>query len=165
MIDKVNSLSEKDLRVQLKSCCSSTKWAESLLQERPFASREDFLEKGESIWKALDHSDVMEAFDGHPKIGDTKQDEPQFKAGKSFSQKEQQGVAGASEELLETMRELNAQYEQRFGYIYIVFASGKSLTQMVSIIKERLENGADDELEVAKNEQFKITKNRMEKLL
>ncbi len=164
-LEQFNSLSTDEAFEALFRCCGSTAWAEAMDSERPFESRAALVERAESLWWSLDKKDWLEAFDAHPKIGDIDSLREKYSASRSWSEGEQQGVEGASEQILTRLAEANEEYEERFGYIFIVCATGKSAGEMLSILEDRLPNEPDEELRIAAGEQAKITEIRLNKLL
>ena len=164
-LEQFNSLSTDEAFEALFRCCGSTAWAEAMDSERPFESRAALVERAESLWWSLDKKDWLEAFDAHPKIGDIDSLREKYSASRSWSEGEQQGVEGASEQILTRLAEANEEYEERFGYIFIVCATGKSAGEMLSILEDRLPNEPDEELRIAAGEQAKITEIRINKLL
>jgi 2-oxo-4-hydroxy-4-carboxy-5-ureidoimidazoline decarboxylase len=136
-----------------------------MVLSRPFQSAEDLYSKGESIWKSLEESDWKEAFAHHPRIGRLDPLHEKFSSTRTWAQGEQSGTALASNETLDSLAASNIEYEQKFGYMFIVCATGKSAEEMQSILKERLQNHPDIELQTAAKEQAKITRLRLEKLL
>jgi 2-oxo-4-hydroxy-4-carboxy-5-ureidoimidazoline decarboxylase len=141
----------------LLQCCGSSRWARAMLARRPFGSRVAVLDAADEIWTSLDGDDWREAFAHHPRIGEQTKN--------SIAAKEQSGVSGAASEVRQALAEANRDYEQRFGYIYIVCATGKSAEEMLAIARDRLQNDPDTELRVAAEEQRKITRLRLQKLL
>jgi OHCU decarboxylase len=149
----------------LLKCCGSTKWAQRLVAERPFTSLPQLVEKAEQIWWSLEPRDWLEAFHSHPKIGEKKAAAATSDQSKRWSEAEQTGVSSAGLETLEALSDLNREYEERFGYIFIVCATGKSSEEMLAILRERLGNNPDEELRNAAAEQAKITQLRLKKLI
>jgi len=164
-VQDLNTMSEDAAFEELRKCCGSRKWAERMLAARPFASREAILSAADDIWQKLPPEDWIEAFRHHPKIGDLNSLRMKYAGNKEWSQGEQSGIEGASETVLQGLVEGNAAYENRFGHIFIVCATGKSAVEMLSLLKERLKNTPADEIKVAMGEQAKITRLRLEKLL
>jgi 2-oxo-4-hydroxy-4-carboxy-5-ureidoimidazoline decarboxylase len=146
-------------------CCGSGNWAQRMVDERPFANVEELLGKADSIWWSLESSDWFAAFRGHPKIGERKAAEQVAAQSRAWSDAEQSGIRDAAEGTAQALAEGNREYEQRFGYIFIVCATGKTATEMLGILRERLSNDPDLELRVAAEEQRKITRLRLKKLL
>lgn len=136
-----------------------------MMTERPFLSLNPLLDSAEQIWWSLDPGDWLEAFHSHPRIGEKKAAAPTSDQSKRWSETEQAAVNSAASETLQTLATLNRQYEEKFGFIFIVCATGKSPDQMLSILKERLANTVDEELRNAAAEQAKITQLRLKKLI
>jgi 2-oxo-4-hydroxy-4-carboxy-5-ureidoimidazoline decarboxylase len=141
----------------LKQCCGSTVWVERMLARQPFAEKDDLFKAADAVWNSLTPPDWLEAFAQHPKIGEN--------SGAKWSSQEQKGMESADEEIAVEIRRLNIEYEKKFGYIFIVCATGKSATEMMDLLKSRLTNDANTELHTAAAEQSKITRLRLEKLL
>ncbi len=141
----------------LKRCCGSTAWVNRMLQLSPFPDRESLLSAADSVWNSLTASDWLEALAQHPKIGE--------KSAAKWSTEEQRGMETASRDTERQIRELNIAYERKFGWIFIVCATGKTAEEMVAMLTARLNDDADTELRTAAAEQSKITKLRIEKLL
>lgn len=140
-----------------KRCCGSQKWAEAMAAHQPFEDRAAMLRIAERIWWSLGEADHREAFAAHPKIGE--------KSASAWSQHEQAGAAGAQQATLAELVEANRAYEQQYGFIYIVCASGRSAEAMLADLRARLANDRATELRTAAEEQAKITRLRLGKLL
>jgi 2-oxo-4-hydroxy-4-carboxy-5-ureidoimidazoline decarboxylase len=125
----------------------------------------ELLEDAEEIWYECSHDDWKEAFAHHPRIGDVESLKEKFYSTSQWASKEQSGMDSASQETIEALVEANRLYEEKFGYIFIVCATGKSAGEMLGLIRERLLNTPAAEIEIAGDEQNKITKLRLEKLL
>jgi len=132
---------------------------------RPFALVENLFERAESIWFDLSTADWLEAFAAHPKIGSTKRAPVQKLRAADWSAGEQSGMRAADLEVRIQLAEVNRLYEAKFGFIFIVCASGKSAVEMLAACRERLGSERGDELRVAADEQRKITDIRLNKLL
>jgi 2-oxo-4-hydroxy-4-carboxy-5-ureidoimidazoline decarboxylase len=163
-LEPINSWSADEALPSFLRCCHSVRWAEQMVLLRPFESREAILEAADSVWWNLTPADWLEAFAGHPKIGDRDALRAKFAATASWAAREQSGVDTAPEHLLEQLAEANVRYEQRFGYIFIVCATGKTGEEMLSLLNQRLPNDPEFEITVAAGEQAKITRIRLEKL-
>jgi 2-oxo-4-hydroxy-4-carboxy-5-ureidoimidazoline decarboxylase len=148
----------------LYQCCGSEAWVNSMLRALPAEDLVDLLEIGESNWYACNATDWVEAFSQHPKIGDTESLKEKFKSTAHLAAGEQSSVKEASEQTLQALAEHNKLYELKFGYIFIVCATGKSADEMLALLKVRLQNNLEDEMEIAMEEQNKITRLRLEKL-
>lgn len=160
-----NSITHDDAVRQLMKCCGSSKWAEGVASHRPFDSIEDLINYSAASWRKLSPPDWLEAFSHHPKIGERAAARTQTDQEKVWSQQEQSSAASAPEALLSRLAELNQAYEERFGYIFIVCASGKSTEEMLELITARIQNDEASELLNAAEEQRRITELRLRKLL
>jgi 2-oxo-4-hydroxy-4-carboxy-5-ureidoimidazoline decarboxylase len=163
-IENLNSLDNDQFREVLLKCSGSPVWCEQMTQLRPFSDAEDLIEKSGRAWEKLSTQDWLAALSSHPKIGDVESLRNKFTSTASWASGEQSGVYSASEETLKNLAEGNARYEERFGHIFIVFASGKSAEEMLSILNGRLGNSPEVELLISSAEHKKITQFRIEKL-
>jgi 2-oxo-4-hydroxy-4-carboxy-5-ureidoimidazoline decarboxylase len=160
----LNALPPADARAALLRCCGSRRWADALLARRPFAAAADLLAAAGAIWAGLAPADWLEAFAAHPRIGDLDGLKKKYAATADWSANEQAGVAGAADDVLRELAEGNRRYEERFGHIFIVCATGKTAAEMLHLLRQRLPNAPADELQIAAAEQMKITRLRLEKL-
>jgi 2-oxo-4-hydroxy-4-carboxy-5-ureidoimidazoline decarboxylase len=149
----------------LGTCCGSSAWIATLNEQFPFTSSAALYEAAERIWNDLGEAHWREAFTHHPKIGDINALKEKFASTATWAAGEQGAVRQASQETLEALAAGNEAYEQRFGYIFIVCATGKSADEMLALLQARLPNEPSQEIHVAKGEQAKITRLRLEKLL
>jgi OHCU decarboxylase len=161
----LNSLSAGQAEPEFLKCCGSKNWARQLTAARPFASLDELIVKADRIWWSLSPEDWLEAFHSHPKIGEKKAAAPTAVEAQRWSEDEQSGIRRSAQQTLDALAELNRAYEQKFGYIFIVCASGKSSEEMLAILRARLQNNAHEELRIAAAEQAKITQLRLRKLL
>jgi OHCU decarboxylase len=152
-------------RNELLECCGSERWAEELVQRRPFVAVDELKRQAESIWWSLPSADWLEAFRSHPKIGVRKAGAGVQGQAQQWSAQEQSSISKTTEDILRLLAELNRQYEAKFGYIFIVCASGKSAEEVLSILTLRLRNSPEQEIQIAAAEQAKITDLRINKLL
>ena len=164
-LEQLNALSSTDTEAELLKCCGSTRWAGEMTGARPFASLEELCAKADAVCESLNEEDWLEAFRAHPKIGGRKAATDQSQQAQSWSAQEQSGVANAARETGDELARQNRDYETRFGFIFIVCATGKSPEEMLTILKSRIGNDRHDELLIAAEEQRKITRLRLEKLL
>jgi OHCU decarboxylase len=164
-LERLNQASREIAESQFLDCCGSRRWARAMTETRPFANIAALLEKAEQIWRSLDAPDWLEAFSAHPKIGARKAAPKQQAQSAEWSRGEQSGTRSADDSVLDALAEANRLYEEKFGYIFIVCATGKSAEEMLEICRRRLNNDADSELPVAAEEQRKITEIRLKKLL
>jgi 2-oxo-4-hydroxy-4-carboxy-5-ureidoimidazoline decarboxylase len=159
-----NEAAPGDARRMLLTCCGSTRWADRLLRRRPFKTREDLFAAAREEWFALTQDDWLEAFRHHPKIGDRTALRQRFPATHHLSEREQAGVSGASDQVIDALADGNRTYEARFGYIFIVCATGRSADEMLTMLRERLGNDPVREIRIAAEEQAKITELRLMQL-
>ncbi len=164
-LDRLNSLPPAEAEAELLRCCGSTRWARRMVEERPFASLEDLLAAADRIWWSLEGVDWFEAFSRHPRIGEREAPAGGSAATAVWSAQEQAGAQRSPEEVRTALAAGNRAYEERFGYTYIVCATGMSGEEMLRILEQRLGNDPDTELRTAAEEQRKITHLRLEKLL
>jgi OHCU decarboxylase len=164
-VDKLNELSFDEARAELLKCCGSRRWASEMAAIRPFDTLDELMAEAGRVWQSLSEADWLEAFRAHPKIGEKKAATTQSAEARKWSAQEQSGVAAASTQTLNELAERNREYEDRFGFIFIVCASGKSSAEMLVIINDRIRNDRETEMRTAAAEQSKITRLRLEKLL
>jgi 2-oxo-4-hydroxy-4-carboxy-5-ureidoimidazoline decarboxylase len=164
-LQELNALPAPAAVAELLKCCGSSRWARAVAARRPFVSPEGLLAAGDEEWARCGRADILEAFSHHPRIGGKDALRAKFAATRGWSQGEQSTVARASEETLDGLAAGNAEYEKRFGYIFIVCATGKSAEEMLELLRARLPNAPEAELEAAAAEQAKITRLRLAKLL
>ncbi|MEP6568762.1 MAG: 2-oxo-4-hydroxy-4-carboxy-5-ureidoimidazoline decarboxylase [Acidobacteriota bacterium] len=146
-------------------CCGSNNWAQQMVAAGPHSNVNELFAAADHIWWSLEPNDWFEAFHSHPKIGEKKAAAKTTAEAQQWSEDEQSGIRDSAQQTLDTLAELNREYEEKFGYIFIVCASGKSSEEMLAILRERLGSDPDDELRVAAAEQAKITQLRLRKLL
>lgn len=164
-LDKLNELSFSEAETEFLKCCGASRWAEAMTAARPFADTHELCARADEIWWSLTAGDWLQAFHAHPKIGERKAAAAQPEQAQSWSAQEQSGVANASTDTIAQLAQHNRDYEDRFGFIFIVCASGKSSDEMLAILNSRMTNEPTTELRVAAEEQRKITRLRLEKLL
>jgi len=164
-LESLNALTIFDANEQFELCCGAANWVIKMNQNRPFQNKDDLYKKSESIWFSLSSDDWLEAFTHHPKIGNIESLRKNFHNTKSISENEQSGVNDASESTLKDLAESNQLYEDKFGFIFIVCATGKSADKMLTLIKIRLNNNVNVEMLNAAKEQNKITQLRLKTLL
>jgi OHCU decarboxylase len=164
-LERLNSLPANEAEAEFGKCCGSTNWARLMAAECPFASSNELVALADRVWWSLEPEDWLEAFASHPRIGEKKAARATAAEAQDWAAQEQSGGQHAAEETVRSLAELNRQYEEKFGYIYIVCATGKSSKEMLEILRERLPNDADTELRIAAREQSRITKLRLGKLI
>lgn len=145
----------------LRRACGSTRWVERMLARRPFGSDATLLSAAREVWFSLGEADWLEAFAHHPKIGDRASLAARFPATHDLSVKEQSAAATANAHVLDELAAANDAYLARFGFIFIVYATGKSAGEMLALLRVRLPNDRATELRNAADEQAKITALRL----
>ncbi len=155
-----NKLKKEERAKQLMNCCGSSAWVEKMMKQFPFANEATMVDTAIDIWyNQCNPTDWLESFTHHPKIGDVKN------LTKKFAGKEQASVAAAPEKTIKALAGANADYEAKCGFIFIVCATGKSATEMLQLLEDRLNNNIGEELHIAMGEQMKITILRFQKLI
>jgi allantoicase len=162
---RLNSQQPAAAEAEFLKCCGSKSWSTQMSQQLPFRNSRDLFEHAESIWWELPMADWLEAFRSHPKIGEQKPASEVHATSLSWSQKEQAGVTQADESTRQLLADLNRRYEEKFGFIYIVCATGKSSEELLQLLQQRLHNDKETELKIAAGEQSRITELRLHKLL
>jgi OHCU decarboxylase len=162
---RLNSLSPEEARAELLKCCGSSRWAESVAARRPFGDVDELFEEADRAWWGLPPEDWLEAFRAHPKIGERKAAAEVSEEARAWSEREQSGTAAAPAETRAALAEGNRTYEETFGFIFIVCAAGKTAAEMLALLEARLANDRETELRVAAEEQRRITRLRLAKLL
>ena len=136
-----------------------------MADNRPFAAIDRLLASSSEELSALEREDWLEAFAAHPSIGSSKNELNMHSSTKEWAGSEQSGMLAAATETLTSLRQLNTEYENKFGYIFIICATGKESSEILRSIRSRLKNSTSDEFAVATGEQAKITALRIQKLL
>jgi len=164
-LKRLDALASAEALAAFLRCCGSRRWAEAMERGRPYPSEAGLLEAAERAFDTLGSEDWLEAFSHHPRIGDRGALAARFAATAAWSASEQKSVAGAGEDVLDALLGGNREYEARFGHIFIVCATGRSAPEMLELLRARLSNEPEAELEIAAGEQRKITAIRLAKLL
>ncbi|MFM8313570.1 MAG: 2-oxo-4-hydroxy-4-carboxy-5-ureidoimidazoline decarboxylase [Deltaproteobacteria bacterium] len=164
-LSQFNSLPMKDAQEVLTHCCGSHQWVQKMEKLRPFSDLSAVFSSSSEIWNGLTQEDWKEAFSHHPKIGDLDSLKKKFASTRVWAEQEQRGSEKASIAVLQALALGNQNYENRFGYIFIVCATGKSAEQMLNLLEARLRNDPAQEIKLAAAEQEKITLIRLEKLI
>jgi len=169
-LKRLNSLPVAEAHAEMLACCGSSLWAREMVARRPFSDSAELFAAADQIWRSLGRDGWLEAFASHPQIGE-KRGEKQIEseAGQQLSSRwsadEQSGTKRNPAEVMTRLAEGNRAYRQRFGYIFIVCATGKTASEMLAILERRLHNDASAELAIAAEEQRQIMRLRLEKLL
>lgn len=155
---RFNVLEEHAAHAVLLEVCASTAWARRLLAARPCASAEALYAASDAAMAELTADDLAEAMAGHPPIGRPKPGDP-------TSAREQRGMAGASEELRAELLELNLAYQERFGHVFLICATGRTAEQMRDAVRERIGNAPEREREIVRTELGKINRIRLARIV
>ena len=165
-LSELNHLPKPALTEALQKCCGSSTWVENMLASFPVADAETLMDEAKTNWNRLSEADWREAFTHHPKIGGNVEAlRAKFATTSTWAEGEQASVKEASQATLEALAAGNEDYERKFGYIFIVCATGKTAGEMLALLQARLPNKPEDEILIAMGEQDKITRLRLEKLL
>ncbi|MEW6995755.1 2-oxo-4-hydroxy-4-carboxy-5-ureidoimidazoline decarboxylase [Colwelliaceae bacterium MEBiC 14330] len=164
-LEALNQLSPEQAMATLMQCCTSSTWIEKVLLARPFADVNALKKAADNAWVGLNEQDYLEAFEGHPKIGDINSLRAKYANTKALAGDEQGLVKEADDEVLAMLSQGNSDYEAKFGFIFIVCATGKSAKEMSALLQARLPNNKAQELINAAEEQRKIFQLRIDKLL
>jgi 2-oxo-4-hydroxy-4-carboxy-5-ureidoimidazoline decarboxylase len=160
-----NELPIDDAAAEILSCCGSQAWARKLASLRPFAEEESLFSAAEACWRSLPEEDWLEAFRSHPRIGEQHAQSKTTATSAAWSRSEQGQMKEADAEIVSRMRHGHRAYEERFGRIFIVCATGKQPAEMLAILETRLNNAPDVELVESVAQQQQITQLRLRKWL
>jgi 2-oxo-4-hydroxy-4-carboxy-5-ureidoimidazoline decarboxylase len=169
MMNKVltrwNSLDPATAAREALPCCGSQAWAAALASRRPIADEASLIETSSSIWLALPQEAWQEAFDSHPRIGQRHAQTHATEESLRWSAQEQRTALSENEAVKLALEEANRRYEQKFGRIFIVCATGKTSAEMLAILNARMQNDAATELRDAAEQQRQITQLRLHRWL
>jgi OHCU decarboxylase len=165
LLARWNSLPLAQATAEILPCCGSPAWATAMAAHRPIHNKSDLLSISDEVWNALPESDWLEAFRSHPRIGRSRAPASATTQSASWSSEEQRKAATTDEELKAALAKANAEYEQRFGRVFIVCATGKSAAEILEILCRRLHNDHATELREAAAQQRHITQLRLRKWL
>lgn len=160
-----NTADDDELRMRLASCCAAELWVERVLAARPYANEADLWALSDVVTRELDDRGVSQALAGHPRIGGRLPTHSTGDRASAWSRQEQAGVARVEADLLTALAEANAEYERRFGYVYLVCATGRSAAELLDVCRARLDNDPQAERGVMLDELAKINRLRLSKLL
>jgi 2-oxo-4-hydroxy-4-carboxy-5-ureidoimidazoline decarboxylase len=155
-IDELNRLPDEAAAQALRQVCTSARWLDAMLAGRPYASQDALFTASDAGVSALSPADLREALDGHPRLGENPV---------AWSKQEQAGVMNADEAARRALAKGNAEYEQRFGHIYLACATGRTAGELVALLRERLGNDPETEWRVVAAELAKINQIRLRKLI
>ena len=165
-VSMLNKMATESLREELYRCCGSSRWVGQMTNALPFQSISHLHALANRFWWSSDERDWMEAFSNHPRIGDVNALKEKYKKNPdAWEGGEQSGLDSANESVIMELKAKNDEYDTKFGFLFLVCATGKTATKMLEIIKERLKNTKEAEVLIAVGEQSKITTLRLNKLL
>ncbi|WWR54957.1 2-oxo-4-hydroxy-4-carboxy-5-ureidoimidazoline decarboxylase [Streptomyces sp. SCSIO 30461] len=155
---RLNTAADSDVVAELHEVCASSAWGRRVLAGRPYADAEAICGASDAAMAELTADDLAEAMAGHPPIGRPKPGDP-------TSAREQRGMAGASEELRAEMLELNLDYQEKFGHVFLICATGRTGEQMRDAVRERIGHSPEQEREIVRAELGKINRIRLARLV
>jgi OHCU decarboxylase len=154
-----NALPDDEAETRLLGCCGSRVWAAEVAAGRPYIDLATFVTASDTIWNNLTPSDWLEAFAAHPRLGESGGRAP------DSSQKEQSRIMDAGDETLAALGAENRRYEARFGHVFLISAAGRTAADVLASLRQRIGNDPTTEMKVAAEEQRKITRLRLERML
>jgi 2-oxo-4-hydroxy-4-carboxy-5-ureidoimidazoline decarboxylase len=163
VLSRWNALTSEQAASEILFCCGSKAWASGLTARRPIADESALTGTSDEIWRSLREEDWLEAFQSHPRIGESQAEKPLSAQSSVWSEQEQRKAALADEAVKMALKWGNREYEQKFGRIFIVCASGKSASEILEILRRRLHNDQKAELQQAAEEQRQIMNIRLKK--
>ena len=164
-LELINSAGVAEAKHMFRQCCTAETWVTRMVDSRPYGNAEALHGAADSNWRGLAEADYLEAFEGHPRIGDVSSLKEKYRNTKALAAGEQSSVNAASDAVIKRLAQGNTDYADKFGFIFIVCATGKSALEMTELLEARLPNDRDTELRNAAEEQRKILHLRLEKLL
>jgi allantoicase len=159
----LDALTEKEAEQQPLAVCGSRRWVSAMQKARPFDSLSALHARAQDAWRNLPREDWLEAFAAHPRIGDAPGDSD--RRGAAWPRAEQRGMTATTDATRTRFIDLNRRYEQRFGYIFIICATGRSADEMLHALDARLSHSPEEELPIAVAEQAAIIRLRIERLV
>jgi 2-oxo-4-hydroxy-4-carboxy-5-ureidoimidazoline decarboxylase len=165
VLDRWNSLDPAAAAREALPCCGSQAWAVALASKRPFADTASVVDASAAVWSALPEAAWQEAFDSHPRIGQKHAQAAATEKSLQWSEQEQRASLSTDEVAKQALEEANRRYEQKFGRIFIVCATGKAPAEILAILETRMQNDAASELREAAEQQRQITQLRLQRWL
>lgn len=164
-ITQLDEMPDHEVAFKLAACCGASKWVSGMVARRPFGSRDALFSASEAVAATLSQDDWLEAFSHHPRIGQRNSNAVVSTTAESWSTGEQSAVTAASSEIRAQLADANTEYESRFGFIFIISASGRGAEEILVELRKRLSNQMANEIKIAAAEQRKITRLRLERLI
>ena len=163
-VGELDALPASEAAELLRACCGARRWVDEMLARRPFGTLGALLATADDVWLALGPGDWREAFEHHPRLGESRSAAARDERARAWSMGEQAAMHDTADDVRAALAAANAAYESRFGYICIICATGLSAGEILTLTEERLANEPEDELPIAAEEQRKITRLRLLKL-
>jgi 2-oxo-4-hydroxy-4-carboxy-5-ureidoimidazoline decarboxylase len=164
-ISALNKLQPEAAKLAFLQCCTANAWVERMVAAMPFSSLDTLSAQADINWQGLTEADYLQAFEGHPKIGDVSSLREKYRSTEKIAAGEQSGVNTATEKMLTQLKQLNDDYQEKFGFIFIVCATGKTASQILETLSQRIVNERSEEIINAAEEQRKILQIRIEKMI
>lgn len=161
-LDRLNRADRQAAARELRACCASDAWVESMVGRRPFRDTDHLLTAASDAWWVLGEEDWLQAFAAHPRIGERPVGDDRHAA---WSRREQAGMEAADHATVTALSEANQEYERRFGFGFLVCAAGLEAADLLATLRSRLDRDPDEEFLTAAGEQEKITALRLRRLL
>jgi len=165
VLTRWNGLNEEMAAAKILPCCGSTRWAREMAQGRPFTDESELFSHSDAVWLNLASSDWQEAFHSHPRIGERRVAKTATQQSAEWSRQEQDQVEVSIPEIQAALARCNRLYEERFGRIFLICASGKSATEILVSLERRLQSDEQTEWREAVEQQRQITQLRLRKWL
>lgn len=157
-------MGEAGAEAALLACCGSPAWAKAMSAARPFADRVALLETADRVWWSLPAQAWLEAFAAHPRIGERAGADVDAQSSR-WSEDEQRNMRQSNAGVRNEIRARNREYEERFGYMFLICAQGLTGAQILHALRERLRHDPAGELRIAAEEQRRITHLRLDRLI
>jgi 2-oxo-4-hydroxy-4-carboxy-5-ureidoimidazoline decarboxylase len=165
VLKRWNQLSAEEAKNEIVACCGSRVWAREMANRRPIADEARLLSVSDEVWRRLSERDWTEAFESHPRIGESRSAHGRDRRSAAWSSEEQHTASAEIDAVKVALAEGNGEYERRFGRIFIVCATGKTGADILEILRHRLDNDRATEMREAAEQQRQITRLRLKKWL
>jgi 2-oxo-4-hydroxy-4-carboxy-5-ureidoimidazoline decarboxylase len=165
VLKRWNRLPADEAENEIVACCGSRAWAREIANRRPIADEAHLLSVSDEVWRSLSERDWSEAFDTHPRIGESRSAQGRDPRSAAWSSQEQHSVSAELDQVKVALAQGNGEYERRFGRIFIVCATGKTGAEILEILRHRLHNDRATEMREAAEQQRQITRLRLKKWL
>jgi allantoicase len=164
-LQRLNLLPRAQFNKLMMDSCGSRNWAARLADARPFPTEAALFAHADRVWSELSQNDQLEAFHHHPPIGGNRASAKQSSAASRWSAKEQSIAQKAAPEVLSALAAANRAYAEKFGFVFLICATGKTSEEILQSLRQRMPNDPETEMRISAEEQQKITRLRLEKLL